>query len=85
MPYIKQNERPVMNVVVEKMKTQGVKPDGKLNYVLYKFFQDTVGKELSYNNIKNYLAELNECAEEIRRRYLSYYENEKIQENGDVI
>ncbi len=45
-------------------------------------------KQLGYiNNYKTYsrfLAELHESSEEIRRRELVPYENEKIEENGDV-
>lgn len=82
MPYIKKEDRPSMDGVVNEMITKGVKPDGKLNYVLFKLCKDTV--KPSYNNYKNFIAELTECAEEIRRRFLSPYEDEKIMENGDV-
>lgn len=82
MPYIKKNERPFMDVVVDSMKEMNVEPNGKLNYVLYKFCLDTV--KPSYNNYKNYCAELEECANEIRRRLLSKYEDFKISKNGDV-
>ena len=82
MPYIKPEDRESMNDVVEKMKSSGVAPDGKLNYVIYKFCKETV--EPSYNNFKNFLGELNECCEEIRRRLLANYEDNKIKENGDI-
>lgn len=82
MPYIKQSDRLEMDKVVDVMKDNGVAPDGKLNYVLFKLCKETVNP--SYNNYKNFIAELNECAAEIRRRMLSPYEDEKIKENGDV-
>lgn len=82
MPYVKQEIRKELDEVVEFMKQKGVKPDGKLNYILYKFCLDTV--DPSYNNFKNYLAELHESEEEIRRRILAAYEDSKKQENGDV-
>jgi len=82
MPYIKQEDRHSMDVVVELMKIQKVTPDGKLNYILYKFCKDTV--EPSYNNYKNFIAELKQCATEIERRILGPYEDLKINENGDV-
>jgi len=82
MPYVIPDYRHTLNFVVENMKAMDVQPDGRLNYVLFKFCKDTV--EPSYNNYKNYIAELTECAEEIRRRFLSPYEDEKIKENGDV-
>jgi len=82
MPYIQSEDRPMMDLVVKNMKEKGVKPDGKLNYVLFKFCKDTV--DPSYNNYKNFIGELTECCEEIRRRMLSSYENTKIKLNGDV-
>lgn len=83
MPYIKPVLRPAANKIVEMMIRHDIRPDGQLNYVLYKFCKDTV--EPSYNNYKNFLGELNECAEEIRRTILAPYEDEKKSENGDVV
>ena len=82
MPYIDPVDRPPMDSVVNAMKSAGVEPDGKLNYVLFKFCKDTV--KPSYSNYKNFIGELNECVAEIRRRLLAPYENKKIQINGDV-
>ena len=82
MPYIKPEERHNMDIVVETMKRQNVEPDGRLNYVLYKLCKDSV--EPSYNNLKNYCAELRQCATEIERRILAEYEDLKCSENGDV-
>lgn len=85
MPYIKPEDRNEMDKVVNFMIDHGVKADGKLNYVLYKFCKQTIfNKNESYNEYKNFLGELTECGEEIRRRMLSFYENSKILENGDV-
>lgn len=82
MPYIKKEDRKQMDEVVKDMVNKGVEPDGKLNYVLFKLCKDSVKQ--SYNNYKNYIAELTECSEEIRRRFLAPYEDNKIIENGDV-
>jgi len=82
MPYVKKERRVELDFVVESMRRADIVADGDLNYVLYKFCKDTV--KPSYNNFKNYMAELNETAEEIRRRFLAPYENSKIEENGDV-
>ena len=71
-----------MDHVVDMMVHAGVQVDGDLNYILYAFCKRHI--KPSYNNYKNYLGELNEAAEEIRRRLLSPYEDEKILENGDV-
>jgi hypothetical protein len=40
--------------------------------------------EPSYNNYKNFIGELNETVAEIRRRLLASYEDQKMEENGDV-
>jgi hypothetical protein len=82
MPYIRKEIRPTMDTVVDQMIKAGVQVDGDLNYILFKFCKNHV--KPSYNNYKNFLGELNEAAEEIRRRLLAPYENLKIEENGDV-
>lgn len=83
MPYIPQKTRKEMDRVVELMKKLGVKANGDLNYILYAFCKRNV--KPSYNNFKNFCGELRECATEIERRLLGHYEDEKIQENGDVL
>ncbi len=82
MPYIKTDRRRDMDEIVDLMIKKGVKIDGDLNYVLFKFCRD--GVVPSYNGYKNYIGELHECAAEIRRRMLSPYEDTKIVINGDV-
>ncbi len=82
MPYIKQEERARCNSVVNQMTESGVKANGDLNYILFKYCKEHV--EPSYNNYKNYIGELQETVAEIRRRLLAPYEDIKIQENGDV-
>ena len=82
MPYIKNNRRNVVSKVVTTMEDVGVKADGDLNYILFKFCKHNVTP--SYNNYKNFIGELNETIAEIRRRLLAPYEDEKIKENGDV-
>ena len=86
MPYIKIEDRKKMDEVVDLMLRNGVEPDGKLNYVIFKFCRDyfVYKSQESYNNLKNFIGELTECAAEIRRRILSPYEDQKIEENGDV-
>lgn len=82
MPYIKQRSRPAMDKIVDEMARGSVTADGDLNYILFAFCKRHV--KPSYNNYKNFLGELNEAAEEIRRRLLAPYEDQKIVENGDV-
>lgn len=82
MPYIKQEDRKVMDLVVKVMKEADVRANGDLNYVLFAFCKKHV--DLNYNSLKNYIGELRQCATEIERKILANYEEEKIIENGDV-
>jgi len=82
MPYIKPEHRPFMDEIVEEMANKSVHVDGDLNYILYKFCKYHV--KPSYNNYKNFIGELRQCAAEIERRILGPYEDVKIEENGDV-
>lgn len=82
MPYVKKEKRFALNRIVNLMKELNIQADGDLNYILYKYCKDTV--EPSYGNYKNFTGELEECVAEIRRRLIAKYEDEKIEENGDV-
>ena len=75
MPYIKQENREKMDVVVKAMEKAGVCADGDLNYILYKFCKYNISP--SYNNYKNFCGELRQCATEIERRILAQYEEQK--------
>lgn len=82
MPYVNQNKRTILDNIVDEMEAHGIKADGDLNYVLYAYCKRNI--EPSYNNYKNFIGELRQCATEIERRMLGPYEDEKIEENGDV-
>ena len=82
MPYIKQEDRAVMDMVVKTMADADVRANGDLNYILYAFCKRHINP--SYNEYKNFCGELRQCATEIERRLLGPYENTKIEENGDV-
>lgn len=82
MPYIKQSRRDEVEMLIDLMREKNIKADGDLNYILYAFCKRHV--EPSYNNYKNFCGELRQCVTEIERRLLAPYEDEKIEENGDV-
>jgi len=82
MPYIRQKRREELKPVIDTLIDHEVNIKGDLNYILFKYCKLSV--EPSYNNYKEYIAELNECASEIRRRFLAPYEDKKIIENGDI-
>ena len=83
MPYIKQEQRPKLDELVEDMNSKYlIEANGDLNYVLFAFCKRYVHS--SYNSYKNFCGELRQCATEIERRILGPYEDTKIEENGDV-
>lgn len=83
MPYIENDERrKECDRVVKLMDEIGIKADGDLNYILFKYCKYCVKR--SYGTIKNFRAELSEARDEIGRRLLSTHEDVKILDNGDV-
>jgi len=88
MPYVKQEQRERLNWIVDNLASElgvyGV--TGNLNYVLYKLFKKLkkLGYINNYETFSRFIAEL-ECNKlELYRRELAPYEDEKIEENGDV-
>ena len=71
-----------MNDIILHMCESAVKADGDLNYILFSYCKRYI--EPSYNNYKNYIGELRQCATEIERRLLAPYEDTKREENGDI-
>jgi len=83
MPYIKQDRRHDLDLIVKLMKEVEVMANGDLNYILYAFCKRHT--PLNYNSIKNYIGELNETIAEIRRTILADYEDQKKKENGSIL
>ena len=82
MPWIKPEPRPDMDEIVDLMVKKGMKVNGDLNYILFKFCKYHVSP--SYNNYKNYKGELRECADIIHTEILVPYEMKKKKENGEI-
>jgi hypothetical protein len=82
MPYIKKEDRSKIDEIINLMVKNNIQVNGDLNYLLYAFCKRTIHP--SYNNYKNYKAELRECADEIGRKLLGPYEDEKCRINGEV-
>ena len=81
MPYIDAGKRKVLDPIIKKLR-EVLNYDGDLNYVLFALCTRDVIP--SYNNYKNFLGEIHEAEEEIRRRLLAPYEDEAMKRNGDV-
>lgn len=87
-----------INRAVEEARRINVEPNGDINYILFKCCKYYI--DPSYNNYKTFIGEIcyvadaldkgvfkdeyREAAAEIRRRILGPYEDQKIEENGDV-
>ena len=83
MPYLKSKKRrKELDVIVELMAYYVVSADGDLNYILYAYAKRYVDK--TYNTLKNFIGEVTESANEIRRRFLVSREKQAIMDNGDV-
>lgn len=83
MPFLRNKDRrEELDQLVELMEKLDIKADGDLNYVLYKFAKRNVS--IRYNELKNFLGELNEAAEQVRADILLPYERRLKEEFGDV-
>jgi len=82
MPFIQDPiTRKVLDIIIDNYKEYLI-PNGNLNYFLYALCKRTISP--SYNNYKNYMAELTECARFIGHDLLDPYEEIKRQENGGI-
>ena len=72
----------IKNKVVIDLAKSEVKADGDLNYILFKFCKYYI--KPGYNNYKNFIGELRQCATEIERTLLGPYEEKKKEESGDI-
>jgi hypothetical protein len=83
MPFIKDHiARARFDKIIEDNKDILV-PNGNINYLLYALCKRTV--PISYNNIKGFAAELEECARFIKHKLLDPYEDVKEIENGEIL
>ena len=84
MPYIKKKDREKFDKHLNKPTIP--ETSGELNYVLtricHKYLENKV---VNYENINSVIGVLECCKSELYRRIASVYEDEKIDENGDVI
>lgn len=85
MPYIKQEDRSRLDPLVKAMEDAEIRTPGELNYLLtmltHRFLNQ---KPESYQGYNDCIGALEGAKLELYRRHVASYENEKIQENGDV-
>jgi len=80
MPYIKKENRPKMDEVIEALHKDYLH-ENELVYILFEYCNKQI--QPSYNNYKNFCGELRQCATEIERR-TGAIELNIIGENADV-
>jgi hypothetical protein len=85
MPYIKQEARDHLDPFIDKLIDEiDYTNMGEINYIITRLCDALVRGDVRYGKINSLIGVL-ECAKlELYRRVAAPYENEKIDENGDV-
>jgi len=87
MPYIPQDERGDLDELARALTTNLMSGNfrGKLNYFISSVAQGLIeANGVSYSFINDFIGVLECCKLELYRRVASPYEDQKIEENGDV-
>jgi hypothetical protein len=83
MPYIRESDRTQYREFFSRLPY--IKDEGNLNYVLSKVILDYIGnKDHSYATFNAVIGVLSCIKMELYRRVISFYEDEKIKQNGDL-
>ena len=83
MPYIKKEKRPQFDEQIEKIVPEDA---GDLNYVITKIaLRYLAAKGKRYVNLNEVIGVFESAKLEFYRRVVAPYEDEKIEENGDVL
>jgi len=87
MPYINKNQRPhideLLSPLIDHLKLLPVEEqDGALNYSITKIIKNLYPTR--YFHLNRALGVLSAITQELYRRVIGPYEDEKIRENGDV-
>jgi hypothetical protein len=82
MPYIKLKDRIELDKIVEKFPA--TMSWGEINYVITKILLSQDFGKRSYSSLNSIIGVLECVKQEFYRRAAAPYEDEKIEENGDV-
>lgn len=87
MPYIKKEQRPAIDALttplIEHLKSLPVEEqDGSLNYAVTRIIKQVYPQK--YFHFNRALGVLTAITQELYRKIIGPYEDQKIQENGDV-
>lgn len=98
MPYIKQEDRKILDPRIENvfgslMRTATFENNdqlcGELNYIIFRLAkmlcdQEMWGGERRYARMNAIIGAIESAKAEFQRRIIAPYENEKMDENGDI-
>lgn len=84
MPYIKPKKRAALEDAINEVY-QLINSKGELNYVICELVGQLISEStLSYEKISNWISAVHDAELELRNRILNEYEDQKMDENGDV-
>lgn len=85
MPYIKKVDRERFKPLTNVIETTAINTPGELNYLLTLLAHRFLNmKPESYQGYNDAMGALEGAKLELYRRHIASYEDDKIQENGDV-
>ena len=85
MPYIEQKERLAYDIAINRLVELLIDhPIGHVNYVISRIIWKLFHHKRGYTTGNNLIGALECVKDEFYRRQLAPYEDEKIEENGDV-
>ena len=87
MPYIPKQKRELYNPAVDRLITDLVKNNytsGELNYCVSKLVWSLFEKEKRYSKANELVGAIECVKQEFIRRKLNIYEDQKIEEEGDL-
>lgn len=87
MPYIKKEDRAKFETSLYSLikdLEQNKFNEGELNYVISKIFNTAFNASMKYSTANKLMGVLECVKAEFYRRQVAPYENDKIEENGDV-
>lgn len=92
MPYIKLQDRAILAPVLTKLVEIIIDPTkfgtrakaGTLNYIFTVLLKNVLDDDKRYDTANSLIGALECCKLELYRRHIAPYEDQKIEENGDV-
>lgn len=85
MPYIEPIQRERFKMLINLMETVEIRNSGELNYLITNLLHEYIRQNgESYQKYNDCVGSLEGAKLELYRRHIQFYENKKIEENGDV-